>query len=97
MTYYWGRKSKTAFVNFMGMFTFRAPYLPWFYLIFSYLLESEFKNDLVGMIVGHTYFYIKDILPRIKKGKGIQLLKTPQFMYNYYIIYITLVIICVID
>jgi Derlin-2/3 len=80
MTYYWGRKSKTTFVNFMGIFTLRAPYLPWFYLIFSYMLESEFKNDLLGIAVGHIYFYLKDIFPRLTKSKGITLLNTPDIM-----------------
>ena len=80
MTYYWGRKSKNTFVNFMGIFTLRAPYLPWFYLVFSYMLESEFKNDLLGIIVGHIYFYLKDIFPRLTKSKGICLLNTPEFM-----------------
>jgi Derlin-2/3 len=80
MTYYWGRKSKTTFVNFMGIFTLPAPYLPWFYLIFSYLLESEFKHDLMGMIVGHIYFYFKEIFPRIKKSKGLSILETPKIL-----------------
>jgi Derlin-2/3 len=80
MTYYWGRKSKNTFVNFMGIFTLRAPYLPWFYLVFSYLLESDFKHDFLGMIVGHVYFYFKDIFPRLKKSKGVQLLYTPEFL-----------------
>ena len=56
MTYYWGRKSKNVVVQFMGIFNLRAPYLPWFYLIFSFLLDSDFKYDLVGMIVGHFFF-----------------------------------------
>ena len=59
MTYYWGRKSKTTNVEFMGVFTFRAPYLPWFYLVVSFLLESDFKNDLYGLFIGHIYFYLK--------------------------------------
>jgi Derlin-2/3 len=80
MTYYFGRKSKNTFVNFMGIFTMRAPYLPWFYLLFSYLLESDFKNDLLGMVVGHIYFYFKDIFPRIKKSGGLHLLETPELM-----------------
>jgi Derlin-2/3 len=80
MTYYWGRKSKNTFVNFMGLFTLRAPYLPWFYLIFSYLLESDFKHDLLGMIVGHIYFYFKDCFPRIKKTNGIQIFETPEIL-----------------
>ena len=66
MTYYWGRKSKTTIVEFMGVFTFRAPYLPWFYLVISFLLESDFKSDLYGLLIGHLYFFLKEILPRIK-------------------------------
>ena len=79
MTYYWGRKSKTTNVEFMGVFTFRAPYLPWFYLVISFLLESDFKNDFYGLIIGHLYFYLKEILPRIKSLNNIKILETPKF------------------
>ena len=80
MTYYWGRKSKNLFVNFMGIITMRAPYLPWFYLGLSLLLDSDFKVDLIGIVVGHFYFFIKDILPRIKSWKGLNLFKTPYIL-----------------
>lgn len=53
-----------------------------FYLVFSYLLESDFKIDLLGMLVGHFFFYFKDLFPRLKRSGGIQLLSTPGFMYN---------------
>ena len=79
MTYYWGRKSKTTNVEFMGVFTFRAPYLPWFYLVISFLLESDFKNDFYGLIIGHLYFYLKEILPRLKSINNIKILETPKF------------------
>lgn len=79
MTYYWGRKSKTTNVEFMGLFTFRAPYLPYFYLAISLLLGDDFKNDAYGLIVGHLYFYFKEIIPRISDIKGLQLLQTPNF------------------
>ena len=79
MTYYWGRKSKTTIVEFMGVFTFRAPYLPWFYLVISFLLESDFKSDLYGLLIGHLYFFLKEILPRIKVANNIKILETPKF------------------
>ena len=79
MMYYWGRKSKTTNVEFMGVFTFRAPYLPWFYLVISFLLESDFKNDLYGLLIGHLYFYLKEILPRMKSINNIKILETPKF------------------
>ena len=79
MTYYWGRKSKTTVVEFMGVFSFRAPYLPFFYLFISFLLQSDFKNDLYGLFIGHIYFFLKEILPRIKSVKNIKILETPKF------------------
>jgi len=80
MIYYWGRKSKNTIVNVAGIFNLRAPYLPWFYLMLSMLWDIEMKQDLLGILVGHFYFYFKEIHPRIKKSGGFNLLKTPNIM-----------------
>jgi Derlin-2/3 len=80
MMYYWGRKSKTTNVEFMGVFTFRAPYLSIFYLLLSFLLGYEYRELIFGIIVGHVYFFGKEILPRIKGVKGVKLLETPKFI-----------------
>ena len=80
MMYYWGRKSKMTNVEFMGVFTFRAPYLSIFYLMISFLLGYEYKELIIGIIVGHVYFFLKEILPRIKGVKGIKLLETPKIV-----------------
>ena len=77
MMYYWGRKSKTTNVEFMGVFTFRAPYLSIFYLLITFLLGYDYQNLFYGIIVGHVYFFGKEILPRIKGLNGIKLLETP--------------------
>ena len=82
MMYYWGRKSKTTNVEFMGVFTFRAPYLSIFYIIISFLLGYEYKQLIYGIIVGHVYFFGKYILPRIKGIKGVKLLETPRFIQS---------------
>jgi hypothetical protein len=47
MMYYWGRKSKMTNVEFMGVFTFRAPYLSIFYLMISFLLGYEYKELII--------------------------------------------------
>jgi Derlin-2/3 len=83
MTYYWGRKSKNTVVLVMGILNFRAPFLPIFYLIFNLLLENEYKNSFIGLLAGHIYFYLKDIFPRIKRGKKLQLLKTPNAIKKF--------------
>ena len=83
MMYYWGRKSKTTNVEFMGVFTFRAPYLSAFYLLISFLLGYDYRELIFGIIVGHVYFFGKEILPRIKGVKGVKLLETPSFVQKF--------------
>ena len=81
--YYWGRKCKRINAVFMGVIRFRACYLPFIYFIVSFLMGYNYKSIFYGIIVGHIYFYLKDILPRIKGTKGIRLLETPQFMRKF--------------
>lgn len=80
MTYYWSRKCKHLMIQVLGIFTFRAPYYPWFYLFFSYLLGSDLKEKLYGFFAAHIIYYFTDILPRIKGVNGLQLLKTPKII-----------------
>ncbi len=77
--YYWGRKSKNVKVELMGLFELRAPYIPVFYLFISFLLGYNYESVLYGIIVGHIYFFGRDILPRIKGLNGIRI-ETPVFV-----------------
>jgi hypothetical protein len=70
-------------VLIMGILALRAPYLPIFYLIFSIILNSDFKEDLIGLLIGHLFYFFKDILPRIKRAKKKQFLKTPNFIKKF--------------
>lgn len=64
----------------MGLFIMRAPYLPWFYLLLSYLLESDIKADILGITIGHLIFYLRDIYPRLKRSNGKKPLQTPRLV-----------------
>ena len=83
LMYYWGRKSKNNNVEFMGVFTFRAPYLSIFYLLITFLLGYDYTNLIYGIMVGHVYFFGKEILPRIKSLNGLKLLETPNFLIKF--------------
>merc|ERR1711890_67686 len=65
-------------MNFFGLLTFNAPYLPWVLLGFSLLLGNSVSVDLLGMAVGHCYYFLEDIFPQ--QPGGWKLLKTPQFL-----------------
>ncbi|KMQ96266.1 derlin-2 [Lasius niger] len=57
---------------------YQAPYLPWVLLGFSVLLGNTIWVDLVGMAVGHTYYFAEDVFPRLRGG--FRILKTPQIL-----------------
>jgi hypothetical protein len=57
---------------------FQAPYLPWVLLGFSVLLGNAIWVDLMGMAVGHTYYFVEDVFPN-QRG-GFRLLTTPQIL-----------------
>ena len=78
VVYVWSRRNKNVRMSFLGLFTFTAPYLPWVILGFGVLLGQSPVFDLLGVAVGHVYYFLEDVYPEIS---GRRLLKTPGFMY----------------
>lgn len=62
----------------ISLFFFQAPFLPWVLFIFSLLLGNTVIVDLLGMGVGHLYFFLEDVFP--SQDGGFQILKTPSFL-----------------
>lgn len=60
------------------IFSIQAPYLPWILLGFSILLGNAIWVDLVGMAVGHMYYFAEDVFPQIRGG--FRILQTPQIL-----------------
>ena len=78
LVYVWARRNPYIRMNFFGLLTFNAPYLPWVLLGFSLLLGNSVSVDLLGMAVGHCYYFIEDIFPN--QPGGWKILKTPQLL-----------------
>jgi len=81
MVYVWGRRNEFVRMSFLGLFQFRAPYLPWVLLGFSVMLGNSPVIDLIGIGVGHIYFFLEDVLPAIPAGRGRRLLATPSILH----------------
>ncbi|KAK1866448.1 hypothetical protein I4F81_008967 [Pyropia yezoensis] len=77
MVYVWARRNEHQAMNLLGLFNFRAPYLPWVLLVFSVLLGSPPVIDLMGILAGHVYYFLVDVYPVMV---GIQLLRTPRLL-----------------
>ncbi|EDO47541.1 predicted protein [Nematostella vectensis] len=78
LVYIWSRRNPYVRMNFFGLLTFKAPFLPWVLFGFSLMLGNSVMVDLIGIAVGHVYFFLEDIFP--EQPGGFRILKTPGFL-----------------
>lgn len=86
MVYLWSRDPENYHVrmNFFGIITFSAPYLPWVLLLFSLVFGNPIEMDLMGIVVGHTYYFLDTVYPQIAAVRGWSLkriLYTPSILH----------------
>ncbi|XP_054921662.1 derlin-2 isoform X4 [Dermacentor andersoni] len=73
-----GRTADFFYMFLLGGSLIIAPYLPWVLLGFSLILGNSVIVDIVGVIVGHIYYFLEDVFPN-QRG-GFRLLATPRFI-----------------
>ncbi|GAB5580391.1 derlin-2 isoform X3 [Prionailurus iriomotensis] len=78
LVYVWSRRNPYVRMNFFGLLNFQAPFLPWVLMGFSLLLGNSVIVDLLGIAVGHIYFFLEDVFPN--QPGGIRILKTPSIL-----------------
>jgi Derlin-2/3 len=72
MVYVWARNPENLHVrmSLMGLFPFNAPYLPWVLLLFSLFIGNPIETDLLGILVGHIYYFLVAVYPRVAEIRG---------------------------
>ncbi len=48
-------------------------------MLFAKVFGGEIKTDALGIAVGHLYFYLEDIYPKMTQSR-VRLLKTPRIL-----------------
>lgn len=84
MVYVWGRRNEHVRMSFLGLFPFTAPYLPWVLLAFSVMLGNPPTTDIIGIAVGHLYYFFEYVFPIIAAIRGWSFqrpLKTPRIIH----------------
>ena len=74
--YLWSRQHATQQMNFWGI-PFKGIHLPWVLMAATTLMGGSPVKDLVGVGVGHTFYFFAQVLP-LKTGKNY--LSTPAFV-----------------
>jgi len=57
-------------MSLLGFLTFNAPYLPWVMLSFSVLLGNSITMDIIGIFVGHVYYFLEFVYPVMAEIRG---------------------------
>ena len=85
MTYVWGRRNPDVKMVFFGVLQFNAPYLPWVMLTFSAVLGHSITMDLIGICVGHVYYYLEWVFPVMAEVRGwkIRRVTDPPMIFQW--------------
>lgn len=78
LVYVWSRRNPLVRMNFFGIISFNAPYLPWVLLFFSLLLGNNAIVDIFGIACGHLYYFLEDVFP--SQQNGFRVLETPAVL-----------------
>jgi Derlin-2/3 len=70
MTYIWGRRNEDVKMSVFGLITFSAPYLSWVMLTFSVLMGNSITMDVLGIFVGHMYYFFEYVYPVMAEIRG---------------------------
>ena len=79
LMYVWCKLQPDLTVSIWG-FPVKSANLPWVLLGMSILTGGDPFKDLIGIAAGHTYIYLKMILPI---SHGYNLLRTPKLLEQY--------------
>jgi len=80
--YIWCQLNPDTIVQFWFGTQFKAVFLPWAYLILTMVIGGNITDMILGIIVGHLYYFLKFKYP--VEYNGPSLLDTPNFLYNYF-------------
>ncbi|XP_075222867.1 derlin 1 [Lycorma delicatula] len=80
--YVWCQLNQDVIVNFWFGSQFKAMYLPWVLFAFNLVISGGGVLELVGILIGHLYFFLMFKFPQ--EMGGPQLLKTPTILYYWF-------------
>ncbi|XP_020394798.1 derlin-1.2 isoform X1 [Zea mays] len=79
LVYVWSRENPNAQINIYGILQLKAFYLPWVMLLLDVIFGSPLMPGLLGIMVGHLYYYFAVLHP-LATGKNY--LKTPKWVHK---------------
>lgn len=81
LVYVWSRRNPFVRMNFLGFLNFNAPYLPWVLMAFNVFIYNHWPwADIQGLVIGHIFYFLEDVYPRMPSSGGRKLLESPRIL-----------------
>ena len=75
LLYVWAYSNPGVSVNLMGVYAIQAPYLPWALVAFSLFAGSSVELQLMGIAVGHSFYFLEVVFPQVRGYKPLKPLR----------------------
>ncbi|XP_067938077.1 derlin-1-like [Watersipora subatra] len=80
--YIWCQLNRDTVVQFWFGTQFKAMYLPWILLAFNLIISGGGFSELLGILVGHLYFFLMFKYPQDFGGQTY--ISTPSILYKFF-------------
>ena len=85
LVYVWSRRNPFVRMNFLGFLNFNAPYLPWVLMAFNVFIYNHWPwADIQGLVIGHIFYFLEDVYPRMPSSGGRKLLESPRILKQFF-------------
>lgn len=61
-----------------GIIPVRNSLITWVFLMIDYIQGENIRGSLVGILIAHFFYYIRDIYPELPMSKGSRPFSTPE-------------------
>lgn len=83
LVYIWSQSNVHVNMSFLGLVTFRAPFLPWVLLGLGLAFGNDPTSDLLGIFAGHIYYFLEYVYAKPRREGGLngpRILKPPRLL-----------------
>ncbi|KAK6936853.1 Derlin, partial [Dillenia turbinata] len=63
IAYIWGREFPNAQINIYGLVMLKGFHLPWAMLAIVLFVGNSLKEDMSGIMAGHSYYFLTGFYP----------------------------------
>ncbi|KAA0159098.1 hypothetical protein FNF31_05048 [Cafeteria roenbergensis] len=84
IVYVWSKRNPHAGMALFGVVPFRGAWLPYVLIGMSLAFGHSLEMELLGIAVGHVYFYLADVWPALAAHRGWswrRVIVTPRILY----------------